>query len=379
MRKRSTKIKAKALEKKKKYIQDTSKYNDHACFINRELSWLEFNRRVLFEAENLENPILERLRFLSIVINNEDEFVMKRVGGLKRQLEANLNSLSADGLNAKEQLEKIRTKLLSDRDDFYKIAKQVFNQLSKDNIHFIDYRDVDVKQQRKLDIFFKKQVFPVLTPLLVDPAHPFPFISNLSYSLGVLIEHKKRLHFARVKIPTLLPFWIKFLDNGKVFFVNLESIVRANLNQLFPGMKIKAVSGFRVTRNADWDHDDDETQDLLEAIEEGIKERKFAECVRLEVEEKTNPFILQTLLGALELTEVDVYYLKRPLVFNRFNDVLDLNLPNLKYPVWEPVRVVDIKPRKDIFDILKSKDILVHHPYQSFNASIEYFIDRQAE
>jgi polyphosphate kinase len=377
-KKSDKKLKDKALAKKKRTYKDLKLVSNPDLYINREISWLEFNSRVLNEAVDKRTPLLERLRFISIYNNNLDEFVMKRVGGLKRQIEASIGALSCDGRTALEQCSMIRHRILKDSELFYLSYENIVNDLAKEKIFLQDYEKLEKKQKDYLNEHFTHKVFPLLTPLLVDPGHPFPFISNLSYSLAVLIKHPSNgeEHFARLKIPTMVNFWeeVPTTDSSRVY-VRVDQVVRANLNKLFHGMQIIAVAGFRVTRNADLDHDDDEAHDLLDAISEGLRERKFAESIRLEIEVNAHQKIKNFLMSALDLKEDDVYPTPSPVVFNRFGKILDLDLPLLKYSHWTPRHPKQLEDQQvSIFNLIKNQDILVHHPYDSFAHSVERFI-----
>jgi polyphosphate kinase len=377
-KKSDKKLKDKALAKKKRTYKDLKLVSNPDLYINREISWLEFNARVLNEAIDKRTPLLERLRFISIYNNNLDEFVMKRVGGLKRQIEASIGALSCDGKTAQDQCHMIRNRILRDAELFYLSYENIVTDLAKEKIFLQDYEKLEKKQKDYLNDHFLTKVFPLLTPLLVDPGHPFPFISNLSYSLAVLIKHPTsgEEHFARLKIPTMVNFWeeVPTSDNSRVY-VRVDQVVRSNLDKLFHGMQVVSVAGFRVTRNADLDHDDDEAHDLLDAISEGLRERKFAESVRLEIESNANSKIKNFLISALDLKEDDVYLTPNPVVFNRFGKILDLDLPHLKYGNWSPRTPKQLEDQQQsIFHLIKKQDILVHHPYDSFAQSVERFI-----
>ena len=260
-------------------------------FINRELSWLEFNRRVLNEAIDIRNPLLERVKFLEIFTSNLDEFFMKRVGGLRRQISAGVVSKTADGLTAYQQLIAIRravVPLLQQQAEIF--TKSIRPALTTAGIHLLEWVDVPVDQREAARKFFHASIFPILTPLAVDPGHPFPFISNLSDSLGVILSHPnhdERL-FARIKIPETLPRWIRLgaaEKGGQFIFVRVLDIVKANLIDLFPEMTVVDVMPFRLTRNADIETDedgDDDADDLLETVEEEVRARRFAKVVRIE-------------------------------------------------------------------------------------------------
>lgn len=356
-----------------------------AEFVNRELAWLQFNRRVLAEAEDIRNPLLERVRFLSICNSNLDEFVMKRIGGLKRHVAYGLMTRSADGATASQQLELIRKMMiptLKDQADCFQ--KSILPELAKNGIKLLHWNDLSNDEKDSLKIYYQKNIFPVLTPLSVDPGHPFPFISNLSTSLAVTLkhpEHEEKL-FARVKIPKVLPQWVRLESKikGEYRYVSLLDIIEAHLCDLFPKMQVLSKMAFRLTRNADIERDEEDAADLLEMIEEEIRQRRFAEVVRLEHGPNPDPWILKFLMEELELTEQDVYELPNELDYTSLNMIADLNLPQLKNEPWVPM-----VPRAlgeegvDIFSVIRSKDVLVHHPYESFSQSVEKFIRAAAE
>ncbi len=355
-------------------------------FLNRELEWLEFNARVLHEACDERTPLLERIRFLGISTSNLDEFVMKRVGGLKRQVEAGVTRLSG-GMNPLQQLAAIRTKiapLLAAQADCYN--KMLVPELNKQGIKLIPWDQLTEKERTQASLYFKTNVFPVLTPLAVDPGLPFPFISNLSISFGVTLrypEQEEKL-FARIKIPKIIPQWIQVkgddLSETGFRFVSLMDIIRHNLKDLFPDMELLDVMPFRITRNADIERDEEDVDDLLEMIAEELKQRRFAEVVRLEHGPNPDPYILRLLMDELELTDADVYVVPGLLDNSDLKPILDLNLPHLKYEQWIPViPQALLDDRTNIFEVIKQGDILVHHPYESFGATVEKFIQQAVD
>lgn len=351
-------------------------------FTSRELGWLNFNRRVLHEAEDSRTPLLERLRFLSICNSNMDEFFMKRVGGLKRQVALGISPKSADGKTPVQQLTEIRQQVLPMlKDQAHVFSKVLKPALATEGISLLRWTELGAKEKEWTQKYYIKNVFPVLTPLSVDPGHPFPFISNLSTSLGVTLRHPDREEklFARVKIPQVLPQWIRIESDPKVFrFVSLVDVIKENLAALFPAMQVLNVMPFRLTRNADISRDEEDAEDLLEMIEEELRMRRFAEVVRLEHGPKPDPWMLQFLREELELAEEDVYELQEELDldYTSLNVVADLPLAKLHYEAYAPVvpsAFLDEDPQQ-IFHLLRHSDQLLHHPYESFSASVEKFI-----
>ncbi len=354
-------------------------------FINREISWLEFNRRVLHEATDTRNPLLERVKFLEIFTSNLDEFVMKRVGGLRRQITAGVVGQTSNGLTPQQQLMAIRQAVLPMLQQQAEIfAKSIRPALSQNGIQLLEWIDVPTEQREAARKFFRASIFPILTPLAVDPGHPFPFISNLSDSLGVILSHPnhdERL-FARIKVPETLPRWIRLgsADTGGQFiFVRVLDIVKANLQDLFPEMTVVAVMPFRLTRNADIERDDEDAEDLIELVEEELRARRFAKVVRLEHGPNPNPWILKFLMQELGLNDLDVFELAGELDYGDLRTVSDLSLPKLRFEPWTPVLPPSMADDEgDIFSLIRAGDILVHHPYESFNHSVQRFVEAAA-
>lgn len=376
--------KSKPRRRKKKLEDVDHPLSNEADFSNREVGWLNFNRRVLHEAEDARTPLLERLRFLSICHSNLDEFFMKRVGRLKRQEALGLLTKSADGKNPVQQLQVIR----QEANTMVKEVGQIFSKLIKPalkqaKIHMLHWNELSTPEKEWVNRYYMKNVFPVLTPLSVDPGHPFPFISNLSTSLGVTLRHPEREErlFARVKVPAVLPQWIR-IDlsgteaTGEYKYIRLLDVIRENLAALFPSMQVMDVMAFRLTRNADISRDEEDTDDLLELIEEELRLRRFAEVVRLEHAPNPDPWILQFLLDELELGPEDVYEQPEELDFLGFAPILDLPLPDLKYPIWTPAVPAGFNEEdaNHFFSVIRKSDQLFHHPYESFSATVERFI-----
>ena len=364
---------------------------DPSLFINRELSWLEFNSRVLHEAKDPRNPLLERLKFLSIFTTNLDEFYMVRVAGLRRQIAANVHHVAPDGMTPSQILAAISRRVAELMDEQrHCLYDLLIPELAKHDIRLVKMGDLSPSEWEVADRFFQTQVFPVLTPLAVDPGHPFPYVSNLSLSLAVQIfdpttgEQKR---FARLKVPKSLPRWVTFGRPGH--YVPLEDVIGANLGALFPGMEIRGYSAFRVTRYSDLEiayADDDD--DLMTIIEEQIFERRFAEVVRVEVETGTPRELRELLLEELQqdqppemmpLVESDVVETGPLLDLGDLMLIAELDIPQLRDPALVPVVPPEVKdPSRSIFATIRERDILVHHPFDSFPASVEHFLTSAA-
>ncbi|MCE9589989.1 MAG: polyphosphate kinase 1 [Planctomycetes bacterium] len=360
-------------------------------FFNREISWLEFNRRVLHEALDERTPLLERVNFLSIFNSNLDEFYQKRVGGLKRQIAAGINARTPDGMTPREQLIAIRKSVLAMLDTQAEcFTKTIRPALTAQGIFLLPWNELTDDERAFAQNYYRTHLFPVLTPLAVDPGHPFPFISNLSTSLGVMLHRPEDgasdgetgvHHFARVKVPKVLPRWVRVNpaegDNASKphRFVHLDEIIRYNLGDLFEGMDIVEVEPFRVTRNADVEREEEDAEDLLELIEQELRERRFAQVIRLEVDSEPSPLMTPYLVEELELEESDVYRMPQMLDYTDLRIIGDLGRPELKFEPWTPAvppRLAD--EEADIFSVIRAGDVLVHHPYESFSASVERFI-----
>ncbi|MCL2701701.1 MAG: polyphosphate kinase 1 [Phycisphaerae bacterium] len=349
-------------------------------FFNRELSWLEFNRRVLHEAVDSRTPLLERVKFLSIFTSNLDEFFMKRVGGLKRQVAEGVVTRSADGLTPAQQLAAIRQAvkpMLGEQARAYR--DDILPALAEQNIFPRCWDELTKAQKAQAQEYFRARVFPILTPLAVDPGHPFPFMSNLSTSLGVLLRHPRREEklFARVKVPDeVLPPWIELTSTRNAHeFISLIDLIQHNLDDLFPDMVLLDVMPFRITRNADIERDEEDADDLLELIEQEVRQRRFEKAVRLEHAPKPNKWMLRFLVRELGLAEDDVYEMPAELDYTALRPIGDLNVPSLRYEPWLPAVPPALADEdSDLFSILRTQDLLVHHPYESFAASVERFI-----
>jgi polyphosphate kinase len=357
--------------------------NDHALYFNREISWLAFNRRVLEEALDASWPLLERIKFLAIFHSNLDEFFMIRVSGLHEQIEASVTERSADGLSAHEQLRMIRE--IVEKDSALAIrtlSEDLRPRLAEAGVRILEWDEIEPERRKELSAYFENVVFPVLTPLAFDPAHPFPFVSNLSLSLAVeLCEkgEKKRAGFARVKVPASLGRFVPVpgAADKKLEFILLEKLVEANLDRLFPGMQILGASAFRVTRDADIEIREDEAGDLLDSVAENVRRRRFGAAIRLEVERRTPETVRELLRGELELEPGDVYEVDGPLGAADLISVLKLDLPQLKdAPYLSTARGIFDSP-VNVFDAIRKNDILLHQPYDSFDPVMQ-FLERAA-
>jgi polyphosphate kinase len=351
-------------------------------FLNRELSWLDFNDRVLALAEDDQLPLLERAKFLAIFSQNLDEFFEVRVSGLMEQLSAGLRTTTADGLDLIHQLRAIRERV----DELVSRAAAVFGNevvpaLEEAGIRFASMDDLPPDDRAHVDELFAASIFPVLTPLAVDPAHPFPYISNLSLNLAVTVRDPSSgdERFARVKVPPLLPRFVALPDGER--FLLLEQVIAAKLEALFPGMEVLAHHPFRVTRDADFELED-EAEDLLEAIESVLRRRsKFGRVVRLEVDSKMTSEVLELLCRELELSDNDVNVIDGPLDLGGLWSLYSLDRPELKDEPWVPQTPVVLQgtdPAPDFFRLLRNGDVLVHHPYDSFSTSVEQFVEQAA-
>lgn len=371
--KRTTK---KTTSKKMKVVEHPRSSADY--FTNREIGWLNFNRRVLHEADDERTPLLERLRFLAISSTNLDEFFMKRVGGLKRQVAYGITAKSSDSKDATAQLKEIRNYVLPMVAEQARVYYKLKPALALNGIHLIKFPDMTAKEKNWLQEYYKKNVFPVLTPLSVDPGHPFPFISNLSTSLGVTLRHPgtEEVLFARVKVPKVLPPWIRVNPEDSIYrFISLLDLIKENIADLFPAMQVLNVMPFRLTRNADSDRDEEDTEDLLEMIEEELRQRRFAEVVRLEHGPNPDAWMVQFLREELDLTEDDIYEGPGMLDYSDLAPVIDAHRPDLKFDNYTAVVPPALAVSgADFFQAIRTQDHLMHHPYESFPATVERFV-----
>lgn len=361
------------------------KYNNPANFFNRDLSWVEFNRRVLDEALNPELPLLEKIKFLSIFSTNLDEFYMIRVAGIKEQIAAGVAEPSIDGLTPIVQLQKIEKTLKPMIKELNRLwAEEIVPTLKSHGVSVLRYNDLNEKEKAILTDYFTKEIYPVLTPLAFDPGRPFPYISNLSLNLAILVRMPNgENHFARVKVPSILPRLMqidKIIDpqkkiqvNGKCSarFIWLGDLIKANLKFLFPGTEILEAHKFRITRDTDIELQEDEADDLLSVIEENIKQRRFGSVVRLEVEGQMPEFMLDTLIENLEIKREDVQVVNGPLGMSNVMSLYNLPLHQLKEKPFYPVTAKGFEDEEDIFTTMRKKDILIHHPFDSFSSVID--------
>ena len=391
-------------EKTETKASDNINLSDPKYYLNRELSWLEFNRRVLAEALDPRTPVIERLKFLAIYSSNLDEFFMVRVAGLKRQKEAQVNKLTPDGRTPQQQINEIHQKLLpmvSEQHKFF--DKTLRPELVNFGVHLLNYIDLNQEQRTYLQSYFEEQIFPVLTPLAIDRSHPFPYISNLSLNLAVVLKNPETKEdlLARVKVPKLLPRFISLPENLRVkkddqnsvwTGVPLEQVIAHNLETLFPGMDILEYHPFRITRDADLSVQEDEGDDLLLVIEQELRKRRVGgSVVRMEINPTMPTSIKEMLYEEMELEAEDIYTVEGILGLKDLMSFMGLPLPQLKDKPWSSVlprwlqQTEDVfdssengEAAKDIFATIRQKDVFVHHPYQSFSGTVQRFIEQAA-
>ena len=351
-------------------------------FSNRELSRLEFGARLLDLAENNALPILERVKFVAIFADMIDEFFQVRVVNLEDKVAAGVHTPSIDGMRPRQQLDAIRESVMSlvDRQDRL-VIDTLIPTLALSNIEIVKYHELDEQQKQKLSEYFEKNVYPVLTPLAVDPAHPFPMISNLSLNIAVTVVDKttQEERSARIKVPSSLPRFLKASDTQ---FCLLEELIMENLNRLFPGMEVGRADLFRVTRNADLTLDEDEADDLLVALEIELRRRRFGEALRVEIQKGMDQDFLELLVEQLEIDRSNVYVTDALLGLHDLWSLYALDRPELKGESWSPLtpkRLLDGDHVGDIFASIREGDILFHHPYESFADAVEGFIAQAAK
>ncbi len=369
-------------------------------YLDRELSWLSFNERVLELAEDEHTPLLERARFLAIFASNLDEFFMVRIAGLKRRIAAGFAVSSATGMSPTRLVEALTDKahqLMDRHADVFE--EQVLPQLQEQGIHLVHFGELEEAERERLRKLFRSDIFPVLTPLAVDPAHPFPYISGLSLNLAVELQDPDTLKqfFARVKVPETLPRFLSVDSAGRAAqvvdasalsdeprsFVPLEDVIAAHLDYLFPGMEVVSSYTFRVTRNEDVEVEEDDAENLLKAMERELLRRRFGPAVRLEVAEDLSPGVRDLLVRELGITEHDVFQLPAPLDLTGLNVIADLDRPKLQYPPFRPTTHHQLAPvetaaEQNVFDAISRGDILLHHPYDSFSTSVQAFLSQAA-
>lgn len=369
-------------------------------FADRELTWLAFNERVLEQAEDPDLEILERAWFLAIFASNLDEFYMVRVAGLKRRIDAGIAVTGASGLSSRQLLDGINMRAHELMERHAKVFRDdVRVKLAQEGIHIQHWKDLGEYERDRLRKFYRKQIFPVLTPLAVDPAHPFPYISGLSLNLAVVVKNPstgKEL-FARVKVPQLLPRFIAVDSEGRPYrpedvpsdsmgrtqYIPLEEVIGAHLDTLFPGMEVVDYSTFRVTRNEDLEVEEDDAENLLKAMEKELLKRRFGPVVRLEVADDMTDHVLKMLQRELRVRPEDVFHLPQPLDLTGLNAIHDLDRPKLKYKTFVPVTAagfaeVESSRAANVFEAIRRQNILVHHPYDSFATSVQHFIQQAA-
>jgi polyphosphate kinase len=356
-------------------------YDDR--FLDRELSWLAYSRRVLGQAEDATLPLLERVRFAAIFSSNLDEFFMVRVAGLKRRIAASVAVRAASGLMPRDVLERIWAE---SRDQMERHARlfrdDLVPALTREGIELVRWAELDRDEQKYCKRLFRNRVFPVLTPLAVDPAHPFPYISGLSLNLAVLVRNPKtgKEHFARVKVP---PIFSRFVPLGNQRFVPLEDVIGEHLKRLFPGMEVLEVHTFRVTRNEDLEVEEDDAENLLKALEKELLRRRFGPPVRLEVEESIAPQVLELLVEELGISEDEVFRIDGLLDLVGLHSIADLPREDLRYPAFVPTthaRLAEVESAApvDVFKATSRYDVLLHHPYDSFATSVQRFVEQAA-
>ena len=362
-------------------------------FFDRELSWLKFNQRVLECAENEDMPLLERANFAAIFASNLDEFFMVRVAGLKRRIDSGIAVPSAAGLSPRQQLRAISETAhrLQDEHAHYAIDT-ILPELEKERIVLLTWDKLTSSEQERLSRYYRQQVFPVLTPLAVDPAHPFPYISGGPINLAVIVENPAsgKSHFARVKIPGNLPRLVPVDDmtdeeskDERYGFIAMEKLIAAHLESLFPGMIIKEARSFRVTRNEDIDVEEDDAENLLNAMEKELLRRRFGPPIRLEITDTTSPFLSQLLADQLGVSQDEVYRLPSPLDLTVLFELGSVDRPDLKNRPFVPttnrqIAEVESSRAQDIFAAIRERDILLHHPYDSFSTSVQAFLAQAA-
>lgn len=362
-------------------------------FFDRELSWLKFNQRVLECAENEDMPLLERANFAAIFASNLDEFFMVRVAGLKRRIDSGIAVPSAAGLSPRQQLRAIsETAHRLQNEHAHYAIDTILPELEKEHIVLLTWDKLTSAEQERLSRYYRQQVFPVLTPLAVDPAHPFPYISGGSINLAVIVENPAsgKSHFARVKIPGNLPRLVPVDDmtdeesrDERYGFIAMEKLISAHLESLFPGMIIKEARSFRVTRNEDIDVEEDDAENLLNAMEKELLRRRFGPPIRLEITDTTSPFLSQLLADQLGVSQDEVYRLPSPLDLTVLFELGGVDRPDLKNRPFVPttnrqIAEVESSRAQDIFAAIRERDILLHHPYDSFSTSVQAFLAQAA-
>lgn len=358
-------------------------------FTNYEISWLKFNWRVLAIAQDVNLPVLERAKFIGLVCSNLDEFFQKRVGGLKRQLHAGVTELTVDGKTPDEQLRAIRTNVKKMIRQYRScFLEEIVPELSERGIYIKQYSELPKSLQQKADDYFEKQIYPIITPLAVDEAHPFPFISNKSRSLAIKLKKLEtdELLFARIKIPANRPRWVELKHNDKeVILLSLKDLIVEKIDRFFPGVQVLSANVFRITRNADLERNEEEADDLLEMIEEELRERRFAEVVRLEIDKNMPPDVKKYLLSHLNVHPNDVFEMEGSIGLAEATQLYGIKgFQKLKLEPWIPTLHPVFRHPIDeeipsVFEVIKQGDFMVHHPYHSFESSTQRFVEEAAK
>jgi polyphosphate kinase len=362
-------------------------------YFDRELSWLKFNQRVLEMAEDPDVPLLERANFAAIFASNLDEYFMVRVAGLKRRIDTGIAVTSASGLSPRQQLRSISETAHELQAEHADVAiKRILPELAEEHIVLLNWETLTSAEQERLSRYYRQQVFPVLTPLAFDPAHPFPYISGGSLNLAVLVENPNsgKTHFARVKVPDNLNRLVPVDDltdeeshEERYGFITMENLIIAHLESLFPGMIIREARSFRVTRNEDIDVEEDDAENLLNAMEKELLRRRFGPPIRLEISDATSPFLSQLLAQRLRVSEDEIYRLPAPLDMKFMFELQGIDRPDLKNKPFIPITnrqiaTVESSQAQDIFAAIRERDILLHHPYDSFSTSVQAFLEQAA-
>jgi len=355
----------------------SSDLNRPDLYINRELSWIEFNRRVFEEAQDSRHPLLERVKFVSIFDTNLDEFIMIRLAGLKDQIAAHVTTVSPDGLTPEQQLLAVRQELAPQVQQLRQLWRdELVPLLAQQHIYILDYEQLDERQHKALRSYFEREIFPVLTPLAVDAGHRFPHISNRSLNLAVVITDTAYDRFARVKIPPVLPRLVPVplaeKTPGALAFVWIEQVIAAHLSMLFPGFDVWESYPFRVLRDADIELREDDSSDLLESIEQGLRERRFGSVVDLAVNPSMPPRIRSLLFDKLEITPDDLTVIDGPLGMGDVMELREVDRPDLKDPPFTPRTPREFYKGNDLFAAIRQRDLLVHHPYDTFDSVVEF-------
>ena len=370
--------------------QQTPNFFDTSLYVNRELSWIDFNQRVLEEARNPDaHPLLERVKFISIFSSNLDEYFMIRVAGIEDQFEAGIQDRTIDGYTPSEQLEKIRTMVLlqlSERHDcFY---NDLLPAMKKEGIEFLKVAELSATKQRALSHFFRKEIYPVLTPLAIDTGHPFPFMSNLSLNLAIELEDEdgRAPKFARVKVPSILPRLLRLDDikgfhddDGIIRFIWLEDLIEQNLSHLFPKMRITKSHLFRLIRDADIEIEEDEAGDLLKTIEQGLRSRRYGKVVRLDITPAMPQSVRKLLMKNLDVAQRNVYEIDGALGLSCLIDLLKIERPKLKDEPVVPKNRMEEQSGTNIFSVIRAKDQLLYHPYDSFQPVVDFINQAAAD